>query len=324
MNKISLDPYRHLEPFLRQKLFNDAWLQDFVTAESREKAQNIYKQFPYLPLQKNNNNHISIGKDVKSPAGFNQDPNIAPTEDQTCYLVQMPWTPPKQEDAKYAALSDSRAHFAKGIARLKRIEEALATETLGTTKEESEKEAAKRLSCVIGINRVYSLDINYNGEFRDFIASIPKMDRVALRILPFLWSPWQTRYISPVILNKFNGNAGWIYPIDKAYLLVKRLCSEKPWMIPALETYLHVKDHFHSLYRPKETLIPYQHIRDYVMHSAEMNRFLELFRRRAPKALTYVANLDSDFSALKTDEFGLYSHYDRIAQEHFAQHRKNA
>lgn len=288
--RIDLNSFRHLETHFTEKLANQGWIGAIVTPTAEDNfAARIESHFPYKPLQAKNHAKISIDRTYSTDVPFHDFPEVVPDSPKVHYLIHIPWVPPKNGD------------FQSGVDRLYTILNSITEQAFDRTIQASKAEVRTRVAVVIGVNRVYSLDRNFNTQFNEFLCyaneHLEQVEGVAFRITSFLWSPWV----------KAKSHKPLFYPIDRAFQVIKALSPTYPEAGEVIKTYLKVNNHFKNLMTPKETLIHYQRIRDTIMHSDEMQNF---FQRFAGKT-TYLHTLDSDFGLLKQDHSkGLLSHYD--------------
>jgi hypothetical protein len=236
---------------------NHQWIADC-------QAGNI-KSFPYRLVE---DGRAAIGRPF-TPNVVVQSHVVSPDDSRPLFVVNIPMA--------YRVGSEGN------LANLKNRLSILTKEAYGKTAAASTAEVKKQVAVVIGINQFESIDPSINRKFKSFIASIPHIAGVAHRIIGFFWKPVWAKVTK-----------GSIYPLSKAYLLLKALSSASA---------LAVQNKFempNGLHPRLVSQIPYQAIRETIKNSEQTRAMVKKAETLAPAAPIYFTVMDADFIALIT------------------------
>lgn len=193
---------------------------------------------------------------------------------------------------------------------LKEMIRKIEDELYGSTPEESREAAKDLVSIVIGVNNCYkAYDQQAIYEFNDQVENLrercqrkPLSRVVSVSILPFFWGySWKSKERGVPIRGNFSISK--CYMIANSYFRFNFQEQGDLWVSKA----------FTEQGGPNRDAIPYQKIRDTILHSPSLLH--ELKRSQGP--LSYVLSLDCDFSSLKSSssQKGLLSHYEEKIEQ---------
>lgn len=188
---------------------------------------------------------------------------------------------------------------------LKEMIRKIEDELYGSTPEESREAAKDLVSIVIGVNNCYkAYDQKAIREFNDQVENLrercqrkPLSRVVSVSILPFFWEySWESKERGVPIRGNFSISK--CYMIANSYFRFNFQEQGDLWVSKA----------FTKQGGPKRDTIPYQKIRDTILHSPSLIHELKRSRSRQ----SYVLSLDCDFSSLRSSssQKGLLSHYE--------------
>lgn len=253
-----------------------------------------FKSFPY-----------KIDRDVSAVMAkelVDRDPNTLSipslegiTPEQPVYLINLPHVPPRAEKVPYT--------------RLNNIIQMLREDSFGTATEraDSGKMASRRISVLVGANRMQSIDRAENEQFYRYIREAQPDPKLSVNMFGNLWVPtWKKR----------KGFKGEILPLQRAFDIVK---SHNPEAAERVKTKVErlqglvKKDNRNA---DKRLPIPWQRIRNMILRHPDAEAVRAYVAERAPHNPVFWMTMDDDFQALrKTDGLGLFSYYDRIIQD---------
>lgn len=272
-----------LEETLQAKMVNASWFLK-IFDYCRTDLSTPFNDFPYLWDIKKSRIQSDFLEIIKEPdrAGFGQQ-NV-PT-----YVLSIPLHDPSVE-------------------KITKIVRMIEQQSFGTTQEKSQTRAEKRIAIVIGLNTFRSLDKEHNSDFAQRIENLRVHSTatnissyVSLTILPFIW-----RHGWALKRNFVNRQT---FFVEKCYLIAKSYFNH---LTKSTEP-LWVCNDFSKNHRPQVGTIPYQFIRDTILHSRDLKQYMERVKSEA----RYILSLDSDFSSLKRpNKLGLLSRYNRLLREH--------
>jgi hypothetical protein len=213
--------------------------------------------------------------------------------DETTFIVSLPFHNPSVDE-------------------ISRIVTSIENQSFGKTKKTSKALVQTRVAVVIGLNNCLSFNPEKNGEFKNQVESLRKKklaSYVSLTIIPFFWGHvWMSKSAKELKLKKLISSH--IHPIQGCYRIANsyfrclRKNAENLW----------IDDQFKQGGSPLEKTIPYQAIRNKILHSVELKRYFESSESEAK----YILSLDGDFLSLKAADSskGLLTHYDAIVEDY--------
>lgn len=211
----------------------------------------------------------------------------------------------KSTKPNYLVLMPSKVLTAE---RLVTILNAIRNDSFASDDAMSQHQVKKRLFLELGINQIFHYSLEKNLAFKELVSSLKTRHREWCQenniekfatIQDFFWSPWKTK-------SEFDSQK--VYDASISYFLIKKLV---PNCLDKLDTHLKLHEFFGENSQ-KKLAVPYQDIRDSILHSPQAQKRLELFRHKFPKAPNFIASLDADFIQMRSTDLGLYSHYDNF------------
>jgi hypothetical protein len=211
--------------------------------------------------------------------------------EETSYIISLPFHNPS-------------------IQEVKRIVRSIEDQSFDKTKRASHVSAQKRVAVVIGLNNCDSFNSEQNDKFKREIQLLRKAtlsSYVSLTIIPFFWGHiWMPKGAEDLELPELFATR--IHPIHGCYRIANsyfrffRGSAENLW----------VDSQFNESGSPSEKTIPYQLIRNKILHSAALKQYFESSQSESK----YVLSLDGDFLSLKAADssVGLLTHYDALIE----------
>lgn len=274
MNSISDRSRLRLEAHLREKIDNHSWLNKCLSGKK--------EKFPYRPSE---GGQATISKYIYQPNSPSKTLPQVPEGTSPLYLANIP-----------LAHLPSETDYEK----FKSLVTLFKTESFGKTATQSKAKVIERLAMVIGINQIRSLDPSVNRSFEDYLANVPTIKGIACRAIGFFWEP---------IWEKRDGLKGKIYPVQKAFMVLKALSGVRAKIVR--EAY-EVSDQ--GLNKDIISQIPFQQIRETIKNSADTLYFSKYFQEHS-QAVIYYGVMDADCQKLRTTK-GLFSRLDKLATKH--------
>lgn len=284
-----------LTSHLKEKKQNNLWMGRLVDYAFDKKREGIFTEFPYeLLVQKSKISFEPLDKICEDSEEFGE--SSKPT-----YIITMPYHNPSLNE-------------------IKRIVKQIEDESFGKDVAESRSKVKKRVAIVMGINTFESYDTETNRKFEENIERLrrysqglgnrsPLTNHVSLTILPFFWRhQWVIKSNLWELLDLPKSSAlieRRIHPIQTCYRLAKSYFSH---LNKAEKGPLLISEDFSDAGRPLTHIIPYQLIRNRILHSNAVKTYLT----ETQSELTYMLSLDGDFSSLKTEKYGLMTQYDQL------------
>ena len=178
----------------------------------------------------------------------------------------------------------------------------LWNEAFCETKTDSIKTANKRAALVIGVNYCHSIDLAANKAFMQRIDSLqgnlhkvlgqqaPAIDLSRIQVMAFNWRlNWkkQGEDISQVEVKRF-------------FRLINEIDSIRAGQI------------LKEVMKDRSAVIPYQYIREEIKNHKQVHTFYSEMRRGNRARPLFLVNLDDDAVCYRTEQVGLFSHYDQL------------
>lgn len=198
------------------------------------------------------------------------------------------------------------------VDEIKRIVTSIENQSFGETKKASKDLVQTRVAVVIGLNNCLSFNPEKNGEFKSQVNKLRKTKLascVSLTIIPFFWGHvWISKTAKELKLKTLINSH--IHPIQSCYRIANsyfrylRNNAENLW----------IDNQFRQSGSPLEKTIPYQVIRNQILHSTALKGYF----KSAKSEVKYILSLDGDFLSLKAADstMGLLAHYDDIIEEY--------
>src|SRR6185436_15786565 len=200
------------------------------------------------------------------------------------------------------------------VEAVKKIVSSIEDQSFGQTNQASHALVQKRVAIVIGLNNCRSFNPHRNDLFRWQVSKIRGATLtacVSLTILPFFWGyPWVSKSkkeLGQTLIFRRIFTVTQCYRIANSYHRYFRGSAQHLW----------VSDRFSQKGNPSEKTIPYQMIRNQILHSASLRGYFT----SSQSPLKYVVSLDGDFSSLKAvgSSLGLLSQYNMLIHIHHKQ-----
>ncbi len=186
--------------------------------------------------------------------------------------------------------------------KITEIIQKIEDSSFGYSASESFQKIGARVAVVIGLNNCESYDPDKARLFESKVERLRDVSRlynlsrhVSLVITPFLWGHhWVPNIVSRSIHSHYK-----CYLLANSYF--RHLNGEQHSLL--------ISDLFNNDGAPLEKCIPYQEIRDTILHSTATNTFLKYHNSN----YKYVLSLDGDFISLKNsnDSEGILGVYDK-------------
>jgi hypothetical protein len=270
---IQPDMRASLELHLSRKVENNQWLTQVLDGHDAA--------FPYRPLE-GGEGRVAFGE-YRSAHSIDFFPQTD-DEPNPIYHVNVPLAHLPGND---------------GDNRLSVLLRIFQDEAFGATPAQSLGEARRRLSLVVGINQIRSLDPELNRSFISFIERIQHVETFAVRVFGFFWAV-QWAPLNPL-------SSLYTYPVDKAFLLVKVLDTHRAQSVREIFEMngMHLNPGILSQ-------IPFQRIRERIKSSMVSKSLMShIFEHAVPTAPIYYAVMDGDCQHLRTN-VGLFSRMDGV------------
>lgn len=276
-----------LEKHIEERFANQCWLELCLSGKIEE--------FPY---KADPTGDPEISTPFSSP---NQsDETVTPRAGDLSpqYLVNIPM-----------GCLPRRRHADSKVTRLFKM---LRDQSFGMTGAKSASMVKKRLSVVLGINQIQSIDPALNRSFKNYISHLPGIDDVVNRIIGFFWKPkWKTDFgVRPEgeqQRNQWKKLQKRVYPLLKAFLLLKCLSPENA---EKLRKEIEQPEGLHPSIAAQ---IPYQKIRETIKNSRSTRELIDRIKDAALDCPIYYATMDADFLGLRNDSGkGIFSRLDTL------------
>ena len=200
------------------------------------------------------------------------------------------------------------------VKEIQQIVKAIEDQSFGKTPKVSRGLVQQRVAIVLGLNNCHSFNPDKNDRFKTQISDLNHAtlnSHVSLTVLPFFWGYRWVMKTSKTLGFKFIPRHIFTihacYRIANSYFRAYRGGKENLW----------ISDQFKQTGSPEEKTIPYQSIRDRILHSGALKEYFE----SSPSKVKYILSIDGDFLSLKSADSstGLLSHYDAIIQNHYTE-----
>ncbi len=278
-----------LEQHIEQKLANRYWLEPCLSGKT--------ENFPYVA---DNRGKPEISR-LFVPIQRSTNKVESEAEDRLQYVVNIPMGFPPR-----------RTHDPSKVTHLF---EMLRDQSFGDTEIESAAMVKKRLSVVLGLNQIQSIDPALNRLFRKYIRNLPRIDDVVNRVVAFFWKPkWRADFGAmpkdkPKI-HQWQTLQKKVYPLPKAFLLLKSLSPEQA------EEVRKTREQPEGLHPSIADQIPYQKIREAIKNSRSTRGLIDQLEDEAPNSPLYYATMDADFLSLRNETGrGIFSRLDDLIAE---------
>lgn len=278
---------RDFRTHFKQKIENIKWLGCLFEYSERGNIKEPFASFPYRwDVKKSILKITHLGEPiVEDHTKFDCK--------QTAFIVSLPFHNPSVDE-------------------IQRIVTSIEDQSFGKTKKVSKALVQTRVAVVIGLNNCLSFNPEKNGEFQNQVNKLREKKLsscVSLTIIPFFWGyVWISKTAKELKLKRLTSSH--IYPIQSCYRIANsyfrylRNSAENLW----------IDDKFKQNGSPLEKTIPYQGIRNQILHSTALKGYFN----SAKSEVKYILSLDGDFLSLKAadSKVGLLAHYDDIIKEY--------
>ncbi len=246
-----------------------------------------FASFPYRwDVKKSTMKITQVGEPiVKDHTKFDRD--------QTTFIVSLPFHNPSADE-------------------ISRIVTSIENQSFGKTQKASKALVKTRVAVVIGLNNCLSFNPEKNGEFKNQVKNLREKKLascVSLTIIPFFWGHvWISKSAKElklkILISSHIHPIQGCYRIANSYFRYLRDSADNLW----------IDDQFRQSGSPLEKTIPYQAIRNQILHSVALKRYFQ----SSKSEVKYILSLDGDFLSLKAADssVGLLTHYDAIVEEY--------
>lgn len=193
-----------------------------------------------------------------------------------CYIVNMAHSP--------------NLKAAEPLQKLSRQINLLWNEGFGVDTAASQAEADNRLAVVVGINYCHSLDTPTNKRNKAYLAEATTLSTSHVYMKAFCWEPVWTKNGAQVSQKK----------VKRLFRLLADVDQDKASSI------------FKRLMQNKRDIIPFQRIRNEIKNDPHVVTLLTALRRGHLDRPSFLVSWDDDAVRLRTEEIGLFSHYDQL------------